>query len=108
VVVVPQRTNVVRVGGEVLMAQALLYKPDMSAEDYVELAGGYTDRAETDRLIVLHADASVSLGDSDLIVRPGDEILVPPRVDSKEVQNVLDVTQIIYQIAVSAAVVLAL
>jgi uncharacterized membrane protein affecting hemolysin expression len=33
--------------------------------------------------------------------------LVPPRVDSKEIQNAMDLIQIIYQIAVSAGVVLS-
>ena len=42
------------------------------------------------------------------LLRPGDEVLVPPRVDTKSLQNVADVTQIIYQVAVSAAVVLRL
>ena len=90
------------------MTQAVLYKPGLTAEDYIILSGGYTDRSERDRVIVLHPNAQVEIGDEDMPIRPGDEILVPPRVDSKEIQNVLDVTQIIYQIAVSAAVVIAI
>ena len=90
------------------MSQAVLHNAALEAEDYIEEAGGYTDRADEGRVIVLHADASVSIGDPDMRVLPGDELLVPPEVDTKEVQNILDVTQIIYQIAVSAAVVLAL
>ena len=37
-----------------------------------------------------------------------DEVLVPPKVDSKVLQNFSDVTTVIYQLAVSAAVVLLL
>jgi protein involved in polysaccharide export with SLBB domain len=108
VIVVPPKSNVVRVAGEVWMSQAVIFSANLSAEDYIEAAGGYTDRAEEDRVIVIHPDASVTIGDSGTKILPGDEVLVPPRIDTKEVQNILDVTQIIYQIAISAAVVLAL
>ena len=108
VIVVPNRTNVVRVSGEVLMAQAVMYGPDLTVEDYIEQAGGYTDRAEEGKIIVLHPNAEVEMGDLDMAVGPGDEVLVPPRVDIKEIQNIADITQIIYQIAVSAAVAIAI
>jgi protein involved in polysaccharide export with SLBB domain len=108
VIVIPARTNIVHVEGEVWMSQAVMYEKDLTAEDYIEAAGGYTDRADSDKVIVVRADARVQIGDPDMPIQPGDEILVPPRVDTKVVQNVLDVTQIIYQIAIAAAVVLAL
>ncbi len=108
VIVVPRRTNVVTIGGEVMMAQAVMFQPDLTADDYVELAGGYTDRADEDKVILIHPDASVTVGGPTMRVLPGDEVLVPPRVDIKTLQNVADITQIIYQIAVSAAVVLAI
>jgi len=41
-------------------------------------------------------------------VRPGDQVLVLPKVDEKKRQYWKDMTQIIYQIAVSAAVVFGL
>jgi hypothetical protein len=108
IIVIPARSNIVHVEGEVWMSQAVMYQEQMTAEEYIEAAGGYTDRADTGKVIVVRADASVQIGDPDMLVGPGDEILVPPRVDTKVVQNVLDVTQIIYQIAIAAAVVLAL
>ncbi|WP_428265141.1 polysaccharide biosynthesis/export family protein [Haliangium sp.] len=108
VIVIPRRTNVIRVGGEVHMSQALVYDPDLRVEDYISRAGGYSDRADRGRIILLHADASVSMTDDDARVRPGDEILIPPRVDSKIIQNTMDITSVIYQIAVAAAVVLAI
>lgn len=108
IIVIPPKANIVHVEGEVWMSQAIMFQEDMTAEEYIEAAGGYTDRADQDKVIVVHADASVQIGDPDMRVFPGDEILVPPRVDTKVVQNVLDVTQIIYQIAIAAAVVLAL
>ena len=72
---------------------------------HVELAcvahsGGFTYRGDGDSIIItLHASAEVTMGDEDTNIRPGDEILVAPEVDSKLFQNVRDVTQVLYQIA---------
>lgn len=108
VIVIPRKNHVIRVGGEVHMTQALIYDPSLRVHDYVRQSGGHSNRADRDRIIILHADASVSMGDLDSRVRPGDEILVPPKVDSKLLQNTMDITSVIYQIAVAAAVVLAI
>lgn len=108
VIVIPSRTNVVRVGGEVMMTQAVMFRPHATASDYITDSGGYTDRSDRGRVIVIRANAEVAVGDTDLPVYPGDEILVPPKVDTKLLQNSIDLTQVIYQIAVSAAVVVAI
>lgn len=108
VVVIPSRTNVIRVGGEVMMTQAVLFRPGARASDYISDSGGFTDRSDTGRVIIIRANAEVAIGSLSLPVFPGDEILVPPKVDTKILQNSIDVTQVIYQIAVSAAVVIAI
>jgi len=108
VIVIPARTNVVRVGGEVMMTQAVMFRPGAKASDYINDSGGYTDRSDKARVIVIRANAEVAVSDTDLPIFPGDEILVPPKVDAKVLQNAVDVTQVIYQIAVSAAVVIAI
>jgi protein involved in polysaccharide export with SLBB domain len=108
VVVIPSRTNVIRVGGEVMMTQAVLFRPDSRASDYIADSGGFTDRSDTSRVIIIRANAEVAIGNPNMAVYPGDEILVPPKVDTKLLQNSIDLTQVIYQIAVSAAVVVAI
>jgi protein involved in polysaccharide export with SLBB domain len=108
VVIIPQKTNVVRVSGEVFMTKAIMYTPGMTAKDYIQQAGGYSDRADKGRVVLHRPNAEVIVGSGSIEVHPGDEILVPPKVDTKLTQNILDVTQIIYQVAVSAAVILFL
>jgi hypothetical protein len=104
-IVIPQRTNVVRVSGEVLVASALMYDPTATASDYVERAGGYSERGDEGKIIINRASAEVVVVDGDTTVYPGDEILVPPEIDSKVLQNIGDISEIVYQIAVAAAVV---
>lgn len=105
-IVIPKRTGVVRVSGEVQIAYASAHEDGMTAADYIKAAGGYTDRANEDHILLMHPNAEVEMTDASALVAPGDEILVPPRVDSKTLQNTMDVSQVIYQVAVAAGVVL--
>lgn len=107
-IVIPRKTNIVRVSGEVFMAQAVMYTPGTDVEYYVKQAGGYTDRANEGRVVIHRPNAQVIMGDLNTVVYPGDEILVPPKVDTKTTQLVLDITQIVYQVAVGAAFILFL
>jgi protein involved in polysaccharide export with SLBB domain len=107
-IVIPQRTNVVRVSGEVQVSQAVMYRPDLKVRDYVKMAGGYTNRAETSAAIVIRPSAEVLVGGSDLPVRPGDEVMIPPEIDKKIFQNTLDLSTVIYQIAIASSVLIGL
>jgi len=104
-IVIPNKTDLIQVGGEVMMPQAVVYNKSATLEDYVAWAGGFTDRANDQRIAVVHANGLMEFkngGD----VMAGDQILVMPKVDSKMMQSIKDITQVIYQVAVAANVVL--
>ncbi|UCP16944.1 polysaccharide export protein [Aeromonas media] len=102
-IVIPNKTDLIQVGGEVLMPQAVVYNANADLDDYVAWAGGFTERANDQRIAVVHANGLVEFkGQGN--VQPGDQIMVLPKVDSKTMQSVKDITQIIYQIAVAANV----
>jgi protein involved in polysaccharide export with SLBB domain len=115
---VPLKDNLVLISGEVLFPNALAFDKKLSFDDYVQKAGGYTQNADTARIVVAHRDGSFTQnevdtgffgkGTSKVKVNPGDEVLVLPKIDVKSRQIFKDMTQIIYQIAVSAKVVLGL
>ncbi|GAL24239.1 capsular polysaccharide export system periplasmic protein KpsD [Vibrio variabilis] len=102
-IVIPYKTDLISVGGEVLMPQAVVFNPNANIDDYVAWAGGFTERAEDQRIAIVRANGLVEFG-SDKVIRKGDQILVLPKVDTKTMQAVKDITQIIYQIAVAANV----
>ena len=104
-IVIPNKTDLIQVGGEVMMPQAVVYNKNASLEDYVAWAGGYTDRANDKRIAVVHANGLLEFKDGGDVM-PGDQILVMPKVDSKMMQSIKDITQVIYQVAVAANVVL--
>ncbi|MFS0754945.1 polysaccharide biosynthesis/export family protein [Noviherbaspirillum sp. 1P10PC] len=104
---VPSRDGLVLVSGEVLFPNAIAYDITLSLDDYISRAGGYTQNADNSRVVVAHRDGSYSANGAEAL-RAGDEVLVLPRIDVKSRQIWKDMTQIIYQIAVSAKVVLGL
>lgn len=106
VIVIPTHTNVIRVGGEVQIAQALQFRPGLTVRDYVRMSGGFSNRAETRTVIVMRQSAEVLIADNSTLIQPGDEILVPPRIDRKVFQHAIEISQIMYQIAIAASVLL--
>lgn len=118
IVRVPTKDGLVLVNGEVLFPNAVAFDTRLSLDDYVKRAGGYTQNADAARIVVARRDGSFAeasgekgfftLSNADVPVRAGDEILVLPKIDVKSRQIWKDLSQIIFQIAVSAKVVLGL
>ncbi len=108
VIRIPTRDGLVLVSGEVLFPNAVAFDGALKVGDYIARAGGYTQNAENSKVVIAHRDGSFEEGAADTRLRAGDEILVLPKVDVKSRQIFKDMTQIIYQIAVAAKVVLGL
>ncbi len=110
---IPRKDGLVLVSGEVLFPNAVAHQTSHSLGDYISRAGGFTQTADNARVVIARRDGSfdqvdVSSYTANTSVRPGDQVLVLPKVDEKKRQYWKDMTQIIYQIAVSAAVVFGL
>ncbi len=114
-IVIPAVSDLIQVSGEVLMPQAIVYNSNADIADYIAWAGGFSERADDQRIAVVRANgittfASIENGGywfssgERLRLLPGDQILVLPEVDAKIMQTVKDITQIIYQIAITANV----
>jgi protein involved in polysaccharide export with SLBB domain len=104
---IPARDGLVLVSGEVLFPNAVAFDSKLTLDDYIRRAGGYTQNSDNSRVVVAHRDGSFD-DRSTAQLRSGDEILVLPKVDVKSRQVFKDMTQIIYQIAIAAKVVLGL
>jgi len=110
---IPKKSQIVVVEGEVSLPNAQTFIPSYKIEDYIESCGGYSPRANSEKVLLVKKNGRVITynatswwGGNRVNVEPGDSILVLGRVDTKNIQITSSVTQIIYQIAVSAAVVL--
>ena len=102
-IVIPKVTDVVLVAGEVFMPKAVTYDKSMSLDDYLGAAGGVSNRADDKNILVAKANGEIGLAE-DLGIEAGDQILVMPKFDSKNMQLAKDLMQIIYQIAVATKI----
>ena len=103
VIVIPKTSQTILVSGEVLQPQAILFRPDLKREDYVRLAGGYSERGRHGRFLVRRANGAFLL-DKDVVLKPGDELVALPYIDPKYFQLGADVLSLVYQIAIAASV----
>ncbi|MCL2914151.1 polysaccharide export protein [Shewanella corallii] len=109
-VVIPAKRNLVIIHGEVMFPTAIAYNGDMSVEDFIDKAGGASQDIDEMNILVMKPNGSFITANDNLsrasVVGPGDEIFVLSKPDEKSMQFAKDITQIIFQIAMSAAVVL--
>jgi len=110
---IPKRSRMITIQGEVMLPGAQTYVKGLQFEDYIASCGGYNFRANTENVLIIRQNGKVVSVDDDSwfgsdapALYPGDSILVLGKVDSKVLQVVKDITQIVYQLAIGAAVVL--
>ncbi len=130
VIFIPSKLATINVLGSVYNPSTYLYDPETKADSYVEMAGGPTESADTDKTYVLKVDGSAlsqeklkgglfswntktyrwEVGSpSKTRLDPGDTIIVPEKFDRLALmRNVKDVSQLLFQMAVTAGVVVAL
>jgi len=107
VLVIPERSSMVMVHGEVTQPTAISYDSRSTVADYVKLAGGTTQRRGDARVLLLRQDGTFVESDR-ARPEPGDEILVLPTVGAKNMEVARGISQILFQIAVVARVALDL
>jgi protein involved in polysaccharide export with SLBB domain len=103
VITLPEFSDSILISGEVLVPQSVVFKNGMNANDYIDTAGGYSQHADEDRILVVRMNGEVRKM-RDVNLRPGDEILVLPKVPTKNIQLATSISQILFQIAVATKV----
>ncbi|MGB0372030.1 MAG: polysaccharide biosynthesis/export family protein [Opitutales bacterium] len=111
-IVIPGLSNLVMVQGEVNFPNTQVFREESKLENYIEFAGGFTENAEKDKIILLRSNGEINLvkerliGSSKYELNPGDEVIVLPEVDKKYFPLIRDLSQIIYNLAIATKVVL--
>lgn len=111
VIKIAGKNSLVSVSGQVLQPTALMYQNDLSINDYIESAGGLLANADKGKILVRKSSGAMKVHESGIFgssvqIARGDEIMVLPKVDLKDTQWLKDITELIYQVAVGAAVIL--
>lgn len=112
--VIPKKSQEVTVIGEIQNATSHFYRSGLSRDDYISLSGGTTRKADDRRIYIVRANGSVVSSErgrwfsrnGQAAVKPGDTIVVP--MDTERLPTLplwQAVTQILYNLAISAAAI---
>lgn len=99
VIVIPFKSQIVTVGGDVNIPQSVVYQPGLSARDYVRKAGGFDPLGDRGKIMVIHPDGSLEINGR---VQPGDRVLVGVTLPGHLLDVAAALTAVIYQVAVGA------
>jgi len=107
---IPTNPGTVQVVGSVYNQTAFVFEKEREYDFYVDLAGGYTANADDDNVYILKANGSAVRTDGwrgGGNIESGDTIIVPVKLERIAwMRNTKDITQILYQIAVAAGVLI--
>ncbi|GAB55521.1 hypothetical protein GPUN_1397 [Glaciecola punicea ACAM 611] len=114
VLVIPYITPAISIVGEVFVPTTYLYDPDLSLDDYLELAGGVREFGDASNIYIVKSNGSIIVPGNDFWfggqikdnLNPGDTIVVPRDVTNYENISLWQgVTQIIYQSAIAVSAI---
>jgi len=106
---IPSHMQEVSVIGQVYHPTSHLFNEDLSVDDYIGLSGGMSRSADEDSIYVVRANGAVQAANSgwvedDFTLLPGDTVVVPLDADRVSTLKLwTDVSQIVYQLGLSAA-----
>jgi protein involved in polysaccharide export with SLBB domain len=119
---IPTNPGSVQVIGSVYNQSAFIFDANQGVSSYVEMTGGATQYADTDKIFVLKVDGTAIKPGGGLFslawsrntrqwesgsreLEPGDTIVVPEKLEKTPwMRDIKDITQILYQIAVGVGV----
>lgn len=114
IIEVPANPKTVFVVGSVYNQTAFVYNEDEGVDYYLKLAGGTTENANESSIYILKANGTAERVKKGIFgfgeiskITPGDTIVVPEKLERIAwMKNIKDITQILYQIAVTAGVLI--
>ncbi|GBU14433.1 polysaccharide export outer membrane protein [Enterobacterales bacterium] len=108
VISIPEKTSLVMIHGEVLFPNAVSWQKGLSPDDYIKKVGGYTQKAGNTKVIMIKQNGEALNAEDIKTLQPGDELMVLPKFESKNIEVTRGISTILYQLAVAAKVVLTI
>ncbi len=108
IIKIPEQTSVITVNGQVRAQGALTFNKNFTVGDYIAKSGGFDDNADIEKILVIHQNGEHEIVNSVYRIQQGDEIMVLPKVKTKNVEITRGISQIVYQLAIATKVILGL
>ena len=113
-IIVPKKPETIKVIGEVFFPNTHIFQSEKRISDYIEMSGGLNDFADNSNIYVIKQNGSVFKQRSadgffrtaSNSIEAGDTIVIPIKINTfSNLKATTEITQIIYQMALSAAAV---
>lgn len=79
---IPQQQSTVKISGDVMYPNAVLYEPGKKLSYYINQAGGYGQRAKKNKAFVVYMNGTVTRAKRNTLIEPGCQIIVPSKPSS--------------------------
>lgn len=76
---IPEQQSTVKISGDVMFPNAVMYEPNKKLSYYIDQAGGYGQTAKKGKAFVVYMNGSVARAKKSTIIEPGCHIIVPTR-----------------------------
>ncbi|MDE7346876.1 MAG: SLBB domain-containing protein [Muribaculaceae bacterium] len=80
--VVPELQSTVKISGDVLFPNTVVYVPGKKLKYYIDQAGGYGERARKNKAYVVYMNGSAAKASGNTVIEPGCQIIVPSKPDN--------------------------
>lgn len=104
---VPQQQSTVKISGDVLFPNAVVYEPNKKLSYYIDQAGGYGQTARKGKAFVIYMNGTVARAKKSTVIEPGCIIIVPtkPANDGTDWTKVLSFATSFSSVAALAATI---
>lgn len=105
--VVPELVNTVKISGEVMFPNTVMYKPGKKLKYYIDQAGGYGERAKKNKAFVVYMNGSVARAKGNVPIEPGCQVIIPSKQKGNGVNwsAILSMTGVITGLGTMAAAI---
>ncbi len=76
---IPQEQSVVKISGDVMFPNAVVYIPGKKLKYYIDQAGGYGQRAKKGKAFIVYLNGTVAKAKKNTLIEPGCQIIVPSK-----------------------------
>lgn len=102
-IVIPDKSDVVQVGGEALNPGGFAFHAGARIRDYVNDAGGFSVAADRHRFVLKKLNGTAMVVGLDAVPEPGDMILIVPHVRGQTLLAIQSITSLLLPVSVATA-----
>jgi len=80
---VPEEQSVVKISGDVMFPNAVVYVPGKNKDYYIDMAGGYGSSAKKGKAFIVYMNGTVAKAKKGTPIEPGCQIIIPSKTKNK-------------------------